>query len=167
MKNATKMLWIGALVLALTPSWALAAIPDGKIAVVRVTSVDGLALVNGPIEVTRESAFSYDGTTYSVDLASLDGIKTLVLIDHRTDSAGGGKVTRAYSQEVRAITDSHFEITDIPGKTLTYQVASIAGVLQMTGDGDQILVPSGDNGPYHMWKVESVNLVNASAIELR
>jgi hypothetical protein len=157
-------------VAGLAPAASAAAIPDGKVAVVRVTAIDGLAGFTGPTTEMRSSAFSFDGTDYNVSrsaLGSLDGVRTLVLIDHRTDQVSGDKLVHAYTQEVRAVNGSSFDVTDLPGKSLSYQVASIAGNLRILGDGDQIVATGGANGPYHIWRIDGVDLVSSDAIVLR
>jgi hypothetical protein len=156
-------------VAGLAPMASAAAIPDGTVAVVRVTAIDGLAGFNGPTTEARSSAFSFDGTDYNISrsaLGSLDGVKTLVLIDRRTDSVSGGKLVHTYSQDVRAVDGSSFDVTDVPGKSLSYQVASIAGNLRLLGGGDQIVATGGENGPYHIWRVDGVDLVPADSIVL-
>jgi hypothetical protein len=149
---------------------AAATLPEGKVAVVRVTAIDGLALAQGPVSQTRTSAFAFDGTTYTLEsasLGSLDGVETLLLIDRRRDEASGGGVTQVSSQEVRALPGTAFVVEDVPGKKLQYQVAMIGGNLRLMGPGDQILATGGDKGPYTIWKIEDVDLVSKSAITLR
>jgi hypothetical protein len=151
--------------MGLTPAVTSAAIPDGKVAVVRITAVAGLA--HTPITSTsRTSVFAFDGTEYHIDqsaLGSLDGVKTLVLIDRATDDASG---TRDYSQEVRAYNRTAFESTDLKGKVLSYQVAMIGGNFRLLGDGDQILAMGGADGPYQVWKITGIDLVDKKAIVL-
>ncbi len=170
MKFATCALAALVAAATLAPAASASAIPDGKIAVVRVTSIDGLAAVNGPVSESRSEVFSYDGTDYRIDrsaLGSLDDVQTLVLIDRRKDEASGGKFVQTFSQEVRPVKGASFTSGDLPGKSLSFQVAVIAGNLRLTGSGDQILATGGDNGPYHIWKVTGVDLVSKDAIELQ
>lgn len=170
MKNAMSALLAGALILALVPASAMAGVPEGKIAVVRVTAIDGLAKVDGKLTESRATAFRFDGSNYMIDravLGSLDGVKTLVLIDRRKDSAEGSALVRKHSQEVRAIDGTGFEVADLPGKALSYQVAMVGGNLRLLGDGDQILATGGAQGAYHVWRVDSVDLLDASAIQIR
>ena len=153
----------------LAPSSSGAAVPEGKVAVVRVTAVDGLAAFDGPRSESRATAFTFDGTWYDVDrsaLAGLDGVQTLVLIDRRTDKPSGGRMIRAFEQEVRAFSGTSFEVTDLPGKNLGYQVAMIGGNLRLLGDGDQILATGGEYGPYYVWKITGVDLVDKDAIRI-
>ncbi len=170
MKLATCMLAALVVVAGLAPVASAAAIPDGKVAVVRVTAVDGLAGFNGAVTENRSSAFSYDGTTYSIDrssVGSLDGVQTLVLIDRRQDAVSGDKLTHAFSQEARAVRGTSFQVSDLPGLVLDYQVAVVAGNLRLLGDGDHIVANAGDNGPYHIWRIDGIDLVSRDAIALR
>lgn len=168
MKFATCALLVG--LLALAPVAATAGVPEGKVAVVTVTSVDGLAKADGKVTESRTSLFSFDGTDYTIDrsaLASIEGVETLVLINHRKDTAAGDGVTRAYSQQVRALGTSNFTVEDLPGKVLSYQVATVGGNLRLLGDGDQIVCSAGDKGPFRIWKIESVKLVDRASIRMR
>lgn len=169
MKSATFALVILVATLGLAPANSSAGMPDGKIAVVRVTAVDGLAH-HTPEKETRSSVFTFDGTDYSVDrsaLASLDGVQTLVLIDRKADDLQGASVVRHYTQEVRAFGGSSFDVTDLKGKVLHYQVAMIGGNLRLLGDGDQILAMAGAGGPFQIWKVTDIDLVDRKAVVLR
>lgn len=156
-------------VLAVQAPSAGAAMPEGKVAVVKVTAVDGLAHHRATNE-TRMSMFSFDGTEYRIDrsaLKSLDGVQTLVLIDRQRDERTGETTVRHHEQEVRAFGDTAFEVTDLKGKSLHYQVAMVGGNLRLVGDGDHIQAKAGQGGPFKMWKVTGVDLVDASAIILR
>jgi len=169
MKNATCALMFAALILTLAPA-AMAALPTGKVAVVTVTSIDGLAHFDGKVTDTRSSVYSYDGTDYTIDgsaLSSVDGVETLVLVSKRTDTVTGGTMIRQFSQEARALRGTHFEVTDLPNRVLDYQVAMIGGNLRLTGAGDQILCESGKTGPYHIWRVDGIDLIDRSAIHIR
>ena len=148
---------------------ANAAVPDGKVAVVRITAVDGMARQQVTSE-SRTSAFSFDGTGYSIDksaLASLDDVQTLVLIDRATDEMSKGSAVRRHTQEVRSYQGTSFEVTDLKGKVLSYQVASISGNVRLLGDGDQILATGGAHGPYQIWKITGIDVVDKDAISLR
>jgi hypothetical protein len=148
---------------------AIAAVPDGKVAVVRVTAVDGLAHQQVTSE-SRTSAFSFDGSGYSIDssaLGSLDNVQTLVLIDRSTDEVSDGSAVRKHSQEVRSYSGTSFEVTDLKGKVLSYQVASIGGNVRLLGDGDQILATGGAHGPYQIWKITGIDIVDKDAVSLR
>jgi len=165
MKYAT-LFTLAALLVAST---ALAALPDGKMAVIHVTAIDGLARQGGPTQETRNSVYSFDGTEYHIDqsaLGSIDGVKTLVLIDRRTDAVQGGGLVRQYTQEVRSFDKLNFEVTDLPGKVLAYQVAMIGGNLRLLGSGDQIVARGGQGGPYQIWKVTSIDIVSSDAVIL-
>ncbi len=165
MKSATLALLTLALAAGLVTTASAAAIPDGKVAVVRVTAIDGLADCSGAVTETRSTAFSFDGTEYALSGAgNLDGVQTLVLIDRRTDSVAGGQLTRNFSQEVRPVRGTAFEVKDLAGKVLNYQVAVIAGNLRLLGDGDQIVARGGENGPFQIWKVTGIDLVDRGAI---
>ena len=160
---------LASLGLALLPSVAGAGLPEGKIAVVRVTAVDGLAYADGSASETRSSAFAYDGTEYTISksaLGSTDGVQTLLLIERRKDEMSGDSVARHFSQEVRAFPSSTFEVKDVQGKVLAYQVAMIGGNLRLLGDSDQIQAKAGSGGPFSIWKVTGVDLVDQSAIVL-
>jgi len=165
MKPATLLL-VAAFGLSL-PALALAAMPANKIAVVRVTAIDGLAKATGDGNESRTNAFTFDGTDYHINkdaVSNLNGVQTLLLIDRRKDEMSGNAVTRTYSQEVRSFPSTNFVVTDVKGKVLSYQVAMIGGNLRLLGDPDQIQATSGANGPFHIWKVESYDLVDRSAI---
>ena len=160
---------VAALGLALLPAVGVAGLPEGQVAVVRVTAVDGLAYASGPATESRATAFAFDGTNYMIDhavLASLDGVSTLVLIDRRKDEMNGDAVVRHHSQEVRAFPGTTFEVKDIQGKVLAYQVALIAGNLRLLGDSDQIQAKAGSGGPFSIWKVTGIELVDRDAIFL-
>jgi len=151
------------------PVLAMAAMPAGKIAVVRVTAIDGLAKATGDGNEERTNAFTYDGTDYHISnnaLSSLDGVETLLLIDRRKDAMSGNAITRSFSQEVRSFPSSNFVVADMKGKVLSYQLAMIGGNLRLLGDPDQIQAGPGANGPFHIWKVESFDLVDRAAISL-
>lgn len=153
----------------LTAAETSAGLPEGKIAVVRVTAVDGLAH-RSPESETRHSVYSYDGTEYLIDrsaLKSMDGVTTLLLIDRHTDVTRGGTTTRHNSQEVRAFEGTAFEVRDLKGKVLAYQIAMIGGNLRLLGDGDQILALAGDDGPYHVWRIDGIDLADRDAVVLR
>ena len=161
---------LGALVgvMVLAPA-AMADLPDGKIAVVRVTAVDGLAHHSAE-RTERSSVFAYDGTEYAIDssaLSSLDGVKTLLLIDRRTDKLEKDAGVETYSQEVRAFNGTSFEVKDLEGKVLAYQVAMLGGNLRLLGDGDQIMVKGGSGGPYQVWRVDRIDLVDHQAVVLQ
>jgi hypothetical protein len=165
------ILAIATLVVAagLAPVASAAAIPDGKVAVVQVAAIDGLAGFEGPIAEARSGEFTFDGTWYHINrsaLGSLDGVETLVLVDRRRDEVTGDKLVQSFSQEVRAVRGSSFTVDELPGKVLSYQVAMIGGNLRLVGDGDQIVATGGANGPYHIWKVTGIDLVDRDAILL-
>jgi glutamine cyclotransferase len=157
---------LASLGLALLPSVVGAGLPEGKIAVVRVTAVDGLAYANGAASESRLSAFAYDGTEYTISksaLGSTDGVQTLLLIEPRDERR---LVARHFSHEVRAFSSTAFEVKDVQGKVLAYQVAMIGGNLRLLGDSDQIQAKAGSGGPFSIWKVTGIDLVDQSAIVL-
>jgi hypothetical protein len=165
MKNATFAMVLAAAALA-APRAAGAALPEGKIAVVRVTAVDGLAHVESGRTEAQAPLFSFDGTEYRVSrtaLPGVEGVETLLLIDRRTDDASG---VRRHSQEVRPFASTTFQVNDLEGKVLSYQVALLGGNLRLLGDGDQIVAKAGAQGPYHIWKVTSFDLVDRDAVVL-
>jgi hypothetical protein len=171
MKAAT--LALGVLILAapgLVPAETAAGLPDGKIAIVRATAVDGLARHGAPRTETRSAVFSYDGTEYSIDrsvLTSLDGVQTLLLIDRRKDELTGGSLVRHHSQEVRAFNGTAFEVKDLKDRVLGYQVAMIGGNLRLLGGGDQILARGGAGSPYQVWRIDRIDLADREAVVLR
>lgn len=167
MKSASFALLTLILAAGLATTAFAAAIPDGKVAVVRITAIDGLAGSSAAATQTRSTAFSFDGTNYFIApsaAAGLEGAETLVLIDRRKDMMVGGDLVSAFSQEVRAVRGTSFEVKDLAGKVLNYQVAVIAGNLRLVGDGDQIVARGGDNGPFQIWKVTGIDLVDRGAI---
>jgi hypothetical protein len=167
MKTAT-FLFLAAIGLSV-PGLALAAMPAGKIAVIHVTAIDGLAQAKGEGSEARTNAYTFDGTDYRINhdaLSSLDGVQTLLLIDRRKDEMNGTAITRRFSQEVRSFPSLNFVVTDLKGKVLSYQVAMIGGNLRLLGDPDQIQATAGSGGPFHIWKVESYDLVDRAAITL-
>jgi len=169
MRYATLAAMVVGLVAAAMPGTSGAAVPEGKIAVVRVTAIDGLATWNGPVVETRSTAFTYNGTDYRIDPSALGGltrIQTVILIDRRTDEIRDGVLMKHHGQEVRGVAGEMFEVTDIPGKSLAYQVAMVGGNLRLLGDGDQIVAKAGENGPYHIWKIEGIDLVNQGSVIL-
>ena len=166
MKSASFVLLTLILAAGIATTASAAAIPDGKVAVVRVTAIDGLAGASGAATQTRSTAFSFDGTNYTIasGAGSLDDAQTLILIDRRKDTISGGQLVSEFSQEVRAVRGTSFEVKDLDGKVLNYQVAVIAGNLRLVGDGDQIVARGGDNGPFQIWKVTGIDLVDRGAI---
>ncbi len=77
MKSASFALLTLILAAGLATTAFAAAIPDGKVAVVRVTAIDGLAGSSAAATQTRSTAFSFDGTNYTIApsaAASLDGV---------------------------------------------------------------------------------------------
>jgi hypothetical protein len=169
MKFATFVLALLVAAAAFGPAEAGAGLPEGKVAVVRVTAVDGLAHRAAESEM-RTSVFSFDGTEYHIDrsaLAGLDDVQTLLLIDRRRDTPEGASMVRHHSQEVRAFSGTSFEVRDLQGKVLAYQVAMLGGNLRLLGDGDQILAMGGAGGPYQVWRVDGIDLVDRAAVVLQ
>ncbi len=166
MKSASFVLLTLILAAGIATTASAAAIPDGKVAVVRVTAIDGLAGASGATTQTRSTAFSFDGTNYTIasGAGNLDDAQTLILIDRRKDTISGGQLVSEFSQEVRAVRGASFEVKDLDGKVLNYQVAVIAGNLRLVGDGDQIVARGGDKGPFQIWKVTGIDLVDRGAI---
>jgi len=147
---------------------AQAAFPaDDQVIVIRVTAVEGLASAGTAASETRSSVFSFDGVSYRIDtsaLGSLDGIKTLVLVDRRRDSMQGGNMVSAYDQEVRAYKTLDYQVSDLPGRVLDYQVASVGGNLRLLGSSDQIQARGGAGGPYRIWKTTWIDMVPRDSI---
>ncbi len=167
MKHAT--LAAATLASLLMVTSAFGAVPDGKVAIVRVTAVDGLARWDGSMIESRSTQFSFDGMQYTIDASavqSLENVQTLVLIDRRVDQVREGVLLRNHSQEVRTVAGDSFQVTDIPDRVFSYQVGTVGGNLRLLGDGDQISAKGGDNGPYTIWKVTSIDLLDKSAIAI-
>ena len=167
MRIATLSVAATLLAASLLPASASAAIPEGKVAVIHVTAVDGLAKWKGSVIENRSSAFRYDGTNVKIAssaLNSLDRVQTLLLIDRRVDEVRENVMLRNHVQEVRAVSSDAFTVTDLPDRVLSYQVAVIGGNLRLLGDGDQILARGGDTGPYQVWKVTRVDIMDKSSI---
>lgn len=167
MRIATLALAATLMAAPLLSTGAAAAIPEGKIAVIQVTAVDGLAKWKGSVIENRSSAFRYDGTSYHISksaLAGMDHVQTLLLIDRRVDEVRDSVLLRNHVQEVRGIAGDAFEVTDLPDRVLSYQVAVIGGNLRLMGDGDQIMARGGDNGPFQVWKVTGVDIVDRSSV---
>jgi hypothetical protein len=68
---------------------------------------------------------------------------------------------------VRAFSGTSFEVRDLQGKVLAYQVAMLGGNLRLLGDGDQILAMGGAGGPYQVWRVDGIDLVDRAAVVLQ
>lgn len=166
MKSAILVLLLATLAV---PAAQAAFPPEDHVVVVRVTAVEGLATAGSVTSETRNSVFSYDGVTYHIDksaLGSLDGVKTVVLIDRRRDSMQGGNLVSAYDQEVRTYATLNYEVTDLPGKVLDYQVANVGGNLRLLGSSDQIQARGGNGGPYRIWKTTWIDMVPRDSIVL-
>jgi len=166
MKSAILVLLLASIA---APAAQAAFPPEDQVVVVRVTTVEGLATAGTAASETRSSVFSYDGVTYHIDksaLGSLDGVKTLVLIDRRRDSMQGGNLVSAFDQEVRAFPSLSYQVSDLPGKVLDYQVATVGGNLRLLGSSDQIQARGGAGGPYRIWKTTWVDMVPRASVVL-
>ena len=111
MLRAPLILFLGTVLIAgsaLMPDSALAAIPDGKIAVIRATAIDGIAKYDGRIKIHRETSMSYDGSNYAFDRGTIDNLeetKAILVIDQRRDEFEGNILVRNHTQEVLTFDD--------------------------------------------------------------
>ena len=165
MKRATIAFILGGILMA---GSATAAIPDGKIAIIRATSVSGIAAHEGPIKVERSSTMSYDGTRFAFAdwvVSSLQDTKAILVIDYRRDYIHDGVLVKKHSQEVQMFDDSMFDVQVNANTEVTYQVASVAGNLRLLGDEGHIACQGGLQGPYQIWRIDDIDLVDAKTIQ--
>ena len=169
MRTATCAMLLGASLLAALAGAGLAEIPQGMIAIVEAKDIDGLALVEGAIDETWQESFAVDDAGYSIDrkaLASLEGVDALLLIHHRSDVTARGGILHKNWQEVLPIRGGAFEVEGVPELVLNYELLMSGDQLVLAGGGNQILCPEGERGPYHIWKVEKLRLVDREDVKI-
>jgi len=159
-----------ALALLLAASSALAALPAGKVLVVEATAIEGLAAVEGPIDSTYASSFSFTDGSLSIDkkaLGSLDGVETLFLVEHRLDQPAKNGLLRRFTQDVRTLgPDGALNL--LPALELDYQLATTPdGGVGLLGDGGRLFAEEGANDPYLVWRIDGLRLMDRDAITLR
>lgn len=159
---------IAFLILVLLSPAVLANLPAGKIAVVEVTAIHGLADYDGEVTETFQTAFATDGRAWTLDAAvgDLDEIQVLLLVSERRERIAGNELRRQYRQQVRPLADTDFVITDLPTLELEYQLDMYKGRLALGGDGDYILCTGEENEPYHIWRIDGLHLVDRDDIVL-
>lgn len=170
MRSARISLPLTIVLLAALAATAAAQHSDDTIVVIRATAIAGLADHEGPVRETRERAFAREGDGYAIDrgaLASLDGVRALLLVESRRDLVRDGALTRSHAQDVRPLRGDRFEIEDVPGKLLTYQLATVDGRLGLLGDGDVIYSPGGAHGPYFVWRIDGIERLDRGDVTLR
>ncbi len=153
-------------------SAASAAVPEGKLLVIQATAIEGLAAVEGPIDSTyARGSFTVAEGSLSIDrkaLGSLEGIQALFLVEHRTDQAAKGGLSRRFTQDLRAATGGELSLNLLPKLELAYQVAELdGGRIGLVGDGARIFAEGGTNEPYTVWRIDGLALVDRSAVTLR
>lgn len=167
MKRATIALILGGLLIALSAN-AVAAIPEGKVAVIRATRVNGIASHEGPVKVEREAVVSYDGRQYAFPawvVASLGDTKTILVVNDRQDTVVDGVLIKKHTQKVQLFDASMFTVQVNPDTQVTYQVASVAGNLRLLGDEGHIACQGGTDGPYQIWRIDDLDLVDVRSIQ--
>lgn len=152
--------------LAITSQGVMAAVSE-RVAVVRIKAIEGLDVNAASVQVNRSEQF-VAGARYHISRAavpSLDGIKTLVLIDHRTDALEGGDLVQNQKMEVLAVKGDRFSIRGPEGKELFYTVEVLSdGSVDVIGSGDKIVARP--HGEYKVWKIEGASLVSRDRISL-
>ncbi|MBN1268729.1 MAG: hypothetical protein JXB04_04015 [Kiritimatiellae bacterium] len=170
MRSARISLLLTIVLLAALAANAAAERSDNTIIVIRATAIAGLADYDGPVRETRERAYTREDDGYAIDgtaLASLDGVQALLLVDSRRDLVRDGALTRRHAQDVRPLRGVSFEIEDVPGKLLTYQLATVDGRLGLLGDGDVIYSPGGAHEPYFIWRIDGIERLDRGDVRLR
>jgi hypothetical protein len=154
---------------------ASAGIPADKVAVVLVRAIDGLgsgdsgdrnSVVGGVAyqidEASRDLAISRAGS----GISSLDGVKTIVLVERREDTQKGGDIVQKHSHSVLTSGGSSFSVDAIGGGTLSYDVVVFGRKLVVTGPGDRITVTGGKPDSYQVWRVSPLGLFDRDRVEL-
>jgi len=170
MRSARISLLLTIVLLAALAATVAAQRSDDTIVVIRATAIAGLADYDGPVRETRERAYTRTGDGYAIDagaLQSLDGVQALLLVESRRDLVRDGALTRRHAQDVRPLPSGSFEIEDVPGKLLSYQLATVDGQLGLLGDGDVIYSPGGAHGPYFIWRIDGIERVDRGQVTLR
>lgn len=152
---------------ALAPAPARAGgIPDNKIVVVRIKAIDGLDKSAANIQVNRTEQFVRGGRLHvsRSAVSSLDGVKTLVLVERRNDAMSGADLVQTVKLEASAVNGDMFSVTDADGKKLNYGIDILNdGSVDLLGPKDRIVVRE---GAYQIWKIESASLVSRDGIDL-
>lgn len=159
-----------ALPLLLAAATAGAALPDGKILVIKATAIEGLAAVEGEIDSTFTTSYAVDAGRLSIDrkaLGSLEGVDALFLVEHRLDQAARGGLSRRFSQDVRAVKGGAIRLDLLPKLELEYQLAELDGRPALAGDGGRLFAEESANGLYLVWRIDGLALVDRDAITLR
>ncbi len=139
----------------------------GDIAVIRIKAIDGLYVPGSDIAVSKDTKFMATSRVRvsRSAVSSLDGVKTLVLVERRSDAKAGDKVQQTITDEVMAINGDTFTLKGADGKSLTYSVDVLSdGSVDLLGPKDSIRARSG--GMYQIWKIESASLVSRDRITL-
>jgi len=137
------------------------------IAVIRIKAIDGLYVPGADIEATKDMKFMATSRVRVARSAvsSLDGVKTLVLIERRADAKSGDKVAQNTTTEVMAVNGDAFTVKGVDGKTYTYAVDVLSdGSVDLLGPKDMIKARSG--GVYQVWKIESASMMSRDRISL-
>lgn len=162
MQNAIMgLLVISGLTVAVQPALA------GDIAVIRIKAVDGLYVPGTEVSVTQDTKFmaSANVRVARSAVSSLDGVKTLVLVERRSDAKAGDKLNQTVTNEVMALNGDTFTLKGVDGKSLTYSVDVLSdGSVDLIGPKDSIKARSG--GVYQIWKIESTSLMSSDRITL-
>jgi len=169
MRFASCACFFAAIALLACSAIATAEIPADKIVIIKALDIDGLAAFEGPVDETADSVYAFDGAMHHIDssaLASLSGVETLLIVDHRNDSVARGALVKKHWQEIKALADGKFDVEAVPEKEFEYELVVSRGGFELVGGTNQILCPGGDEGPYFIWKVESVSLVDRTAVQI-
>lgn len=152
--------------LALPVSASAAGIPDNKVVVVRIKAIDGRDAAASSVKVNRSEQFMA-GARYHVSksaVSNLDGVRTLVLVERRTDSVAGGELTQTLKMEAMGVNGDVFNVTGTDGKSVSYAVDVLNdGSVDLLGPKDRIVVRQGE---YQIWKIQSAQLVSRDRINL-
>lgn len=152
--------------LALPVSTHAAGIPDNKVVVVRIRAIDGLDATASSVKINRNEQYMA-GARYHVSktaLSNLDGVRTLILVERRTDSMAGGELTQTVKLEAMGVNGDVFSVAGADGKNVNYAVDVLNdGSVDLLGPKDRIVVRPGE---YQIWKVESAQLVTRDRIRL-
>ena len=152
--------------LALPASTQAAGIPDNKVVVVRIKAIDGRDANVNSVRVNRSEQFMA-GARYHVSksaISNLDGVRTLVLVERRSDAVSGSELTQNVKLEALGVNGDMFSVTGADGKSVNYAVDVLNdGSVDLLGPGDRIVVRPGE---YTIWKIESAQLVTRDRINL-
>lgn len=150
---------------AVMPAQA-AGIPDNKIVVVRIKAIDGLDKSAANVTVNRTEQYVRGGRLHISRgaIASLDGVRTIVLVERRNDSLSGADLVQNVKLEAAAVNGDMFSVTSVDGKKFSYGVDILNdGSVDLLGPKDRIVVR---DGQYQIWKIESASLVSRDGIDL-